>query len=118
MSRSEGLRVWDAAREFAEEVSVAAKDLPRHAPAGLRAQFASSAHSISSNIAEGVGRGSPGEKLQFARVARGSVEESQNYLRICGNLGLIERATFFRLWNRAVVIARMLSVLIARLERS
>lgn len=86
MSRSDGLRVWDAAREFAEEVSVAARELPRHAPAGLRAQFASSANSISSNIAEGVGRGSAGEKLQFARVARGSVEERQNYLRIASGI--------------------------------
>ena len=117
MSRSDGLRVWHAAREFAEVVSTLARDLPRTAPAGLRAQLAAAAHSVSSNIAEGAGRGTNGEMVQFFRLARGSLEETQSNLRICANTSLIERKKFYPVWNRSVAINRMLAGLIDRLSK-
>jgi|GraSoiStandDraft_10_1057309.scaffolds.fasta_scaffold667250_2 four helix bundle protein len=117
MSRSDGLRVWHAAREFAEEVSTLARDLPRTAPARLRSQLAAAAHSVSSNIAEGAGRGTSGEMAQFFRLARGSLEETQSNLRICVNTSLIDRQKFYPVWNRSVAISRMLAALIDRLGK-
>jgi four helix bundle protein len=118
MSRADGLRVWHAAREMAHDVNRVAKSFPRSAPSGLRSQLSSAAYSVCRNIAEGVGRGTNGEKVQFFRLARGSLEEAQSDLRLSADEGLIDRKTFYRLWNRTVVINRMLTALIVKMERS
>ena len=117
MESFEGLRVLQVTRELAEEVIAAVAEFPRHDPARLRSQLAEAAESVSSNIAEGVGRSSLGERLQFFRVARGSLEETKNHLKVCANTGRLRRRTFYRLWNRSVVSSRMLASLMANLER-
>ena len=116
MGKSRGLKVWEAARALAERVGIITKDLPRSSPAGLRRQLAEAALSVPSNIAEGAGRGTPADTLHYFHMARASLEEVQNDLRICVNSSLIDRATFFSVWNRSVVVSRMLAKLIARLE--
>ena len=118
MGKAHGLRLWDAARELSEDTLRAVQHVPVADPAGLRKQLATAVHSICSNIAEGTGRGSVRERLQFLRIARGSLEEVQTHVRVCANTGMLDRKTFFRLWNRSVVIGRMLGALIVRLERS
>ena len=117
MGKGHGLWLLDAARGLTEETLRIVDRLPAHDPSGTRQQLATSVHSVSANIAEGSGRGSTRERLQFLRIARGSLEETQNSLRICVNLGLLEKPTFYRLWNRSIVVGRMLSALMARLER-
>ncbi|WP_292772102.1 four helix bundle protein [Nostoc sp. NOS(2021)] len=44
-------------------------------------QIICSADSIGANIAEGVGRGSYQDNQQFVRIARGSLYETQHWLR-------------------------------------
>lgn len=44
-------------------------------------QLAESADSIGANIAEGVGRGSFKDNRRFVRIARGSLNETQHWLR-------------------------------------
>jgi four helix bundle protein len=117
MGRAHGLRVWYAAREYVDDVNATVAKLPRASPAGLRGQLVTSARSVSNCIAEGAGRGVRGEKLHYFRIARGSVEESQDQLRELVNGKLLGRRDFYRLWNRAAAIDRMLAVLIDGLER-
>ena len=117
MGKGNGLWLLDAARGLAEETSRVVERLPARDPAGTRQQLTTAVHSVSSNIAEGSGRGSTRERLAFLRIARGSLEEAQNNLRICVNLKWIDKPTFYRLWHRSVVIGRMLASLMARLER-
>ena len=50
-------------------------------------------------------------------MANGSLEESQDYLRKCVNAQLIDRKTFFKLWNLSVAVGRMILGLIAYYER-
>ena len=109
MCRSHALRVWHAARDAADLVIAIVADLPRSPATGLRAQLVRSARSVSNNIAEGAGRGSTGEKLHFFRLARGSVEETQDHIRELVNSKHIDKRTFFKLWNRYAVIDRMLA---------
>ena len=116
MTGAHGLRVWHAAREFSETVAGLASEFPRGAPPHLRGQIVSAARSVSASIAEGIGRGTPGEKLYYLRVARGSLEETQSDLRSCINKSLITRRQFYDAWNRAIVIGRMLRALIAKVE--
>ncbi|MCP2730878.1 four helix bundle protein [Limnofasciculus baicalensis] len=47
----------------------------------LGKQIIRSADSIGGNIAEGVGRGTSGDNKRFVRIARGSLYETQDWLR-------------------------------------
>ena|SRR5438067_1617127 len=88
MKDREPLKVLEAAREFARQIVMVTRLLPRRAPEGLRSQLAEAAQSISGIIAEGFGRGTNAEKIHYLRMANGSLEESQNYLRQCMNTRL------------------------------
>ena len=117
MGDSDGFRVLQAAREFAEKVAIMTRRLPSWAPAKLRGQLADSAGSVSRNIAEANGRGTPADEIRFYRYACGSLEEAQSDLRVCVNTSLIDRQTFYPLWNRSVTIGKMLIALIEKRER-
>ena|SRR5690349_17412816 len=118
MTRAEGLRVWHAAQEFSDDIAELCEQMPRRGTTRLRAQMLDSSESVADNIAEAAGRGVPGEKLQFLRYARASLEECQGQLKRCRKRGLVDEDTFHRLWNRSVAINKMLGSLIARIERA
>ena len=117
MSERERLRVLEAARQFGEQCVDIAQRLPRRAPAGLRTQLAEAAQAVSDLLAEGFGRGTAAEKIHYSQLANGSLEESQNQLRRCIDRRLIDKKSFFKVWNLSVVISRMLSALIEHFER-
>jgi four helix bundle protein len=108
MHDGDPLRVLDAARQFGQLVAEMTQHLSRRAPSGLRGQLTEAAQSVSALLAEGFGRGTDAEKVHYSRMANGSIEESQDYLRKCVNLNLIDRKTFFRVWNLSVAISRMI----------
>ena len=116
MGRAHGLRVWEAARQFADDM-IALMNSLEDCPAGLKSQAITAARSVSNGISEGAGRGSRGGKVQFIRIARGSIEECQDDLRELINGEYIDKPTFYRFWNRSVLIDRMLGALIDTLER-
>ena len=117
MSDGDPLRVLDAARRFGQLVTEMTQRLPRRAPSKLRGQLSEAAQSISALLAEGLGRGTTAERIHYSRMANGSLEESQDYLRKCVNAQLIDRKTFFKLWNLSVAVGRMILGLIAYYER-
>ena len=53
-------------------------------------QLVKAADSIGANIAEGTGRGTPGENRRFVRISRGSLNETKYWLRRAINRGLIQ----------------------------
>ena len=63
---------------------------PKEETFGLRAQLRRSGVSIPSNIAEGAGRNSSRELLQYLGVANGSLAEVQTQLEIARRLGYLE----------------------------
>jgi len=117
MDYSDGFRVLQAAREFAEQVVRMVRGLPSWAPAKLRGQLANSACSVSRNIAEGIGRGSAADVVRFLHYACGSLGEAQTDLRVCVNTSLIDQRTFYRLWNRSLTIRKMLDAMIDKRQR-
>ena len=82
----EDLRVWRQSMELAENVYRITESFPKREVFGLTSQLRSAATSIPQNIAEGQGRISTGEWLQFLGHARGSLYEVQTILALAERL--------------------------------
>ena len=91
MSTFKELTVWTDARRLAVEVYELTKTFPGEERYGLTAQMRRAAVSVSSNIAEGKGRGTFPDFRHFLRIARGSANEVQSQLEIAIALGMIDR---------------------------
>ncbi len=64
--------------------------MPARERYGLVAQIRSSAVSVSSNIAEGAGRGGEKEMARFLRFALGSLAELESQIELAQRLGLVD----------------------------
>ena len=85
------LLVWQEAINLIEVIYRETATFPREELFGLTTQMRRSAVSISSNIAEGAGRNSSGELLQFLGFASGSKAELDTHLEIALRLGFIQK---------------------------
>jgi len=73
------------------------------------AQLRKSSQSIAGNVAEGFDRRTIGERHHSLGVARGEAGETIIHLRPNFVTGRIDARTFWRLYNRLMVIRKMLS---------
>jgi four helix bundle protein len=80
------LIVWQKAMELVELVYRMSKQFPREEIYGLTSQIRRAAVSIPSNIAEGQGRSTTKDFLNFLSVARGSLREVETQLLISERL--------------------------------
>jgi four helix bundle protein len=78
---------WQKSMNLSTSVYVATKSFPKEEIFGLTNQLRRASVSIPSNIAEGKGRLSTGEFIQFLGIARGSTLEVQTQLEIAVRLG-------------------------------
>ena len=79
--RFQDLQVYRLAERLANEIWAIVNDWDYWAKDTLGKQIVRSADSIGANIAEGVGRGSFQDNRRFIRIARGSLNETQHWLR-------------------------------------
>ena len=106
------IKVWQKAIELVVDIYSCTRSFPREELYGLAGQLRHAAVSIASNIAEGKGRRTDREFLQFLHHARGSVFEVETQLTIASRLAYLPEAEVLRLGNSASEIARMLNGLI------
>jgi four helix bundle protein len=83
------LDVWKKARNLAKETMIIANSLPSNQSFSLAYQLSKSAISIPSNIAEGCGRNTTKDTLQFLFVSRGSIYELETQVFLCFDFGYI-----------------------------
>ena len=76
------LSVWQRAVQLTIEVYKLTSDFPGPERFGLTNQLRRASVSVASNIAEGYGRSTKGEYVQFLGHARGSVSEVETQLVI------------------------------------
>ena len=83
MSRTnfQKLRVYQLAERLADEIWKIVNNWEPFAKDTVGKQIVRSADSIGANIAEGSGRGTYQENRRFVRIARGSLNETQHWLR-------------------------------------
>src|SRR5262245_51716558 len=77
----ETLRVYQLAERLADEILTVAMEWNQFAQDTVGKQMVRSADSIGANIAEGTGKGSFKDNRRFVRTARGSLNETQHWLR-------------------------------------
>jgi len=106
------IKVWQKAIELVADIYSCTRSFPREELYGLAGQLRRAAVSIASNIAEGKGRRTDREFLQFLHHARGSVFEVETQLTIASRLGYMPEAEVLRGGDSASEIARMLNGLI------
>ena len=85
--------------------------LPKEETYALSDQMRRSAVSIPSNIAEGQGRNSDKEFVNFLSVARGSLWELETQIEICERLGYIDNAIKSNIFIMTAEVSKMLNAL-------
>ena len=113
----EKLKTWHEAIAFADLVYDVTTEFPNDERFGLTSQIRRASVSIAANIAEGAGRRSDKEFLQFLSHAQGSASEVETELLIAFRLGIIENAQYDRLVNALDDIGRLITGLSNHLKR-
>lgn len=115
-NRYQDLVAWRKAIEFVQRVYAITSKLPQEEMFGLKSQMRRAAVCVPSNIAEGQGRASRGEFLQFLGHARGSLYEVETQLEISSGLGYIPVAERDALMMEAQRLGCILNGLIGWLK--
>ena len=110
------LIVWQKGIEIVSDVYKATKKFPKDELYCLTSQIRRSAISIPANIAEGWGRGTTKNYIQFLEISRGSLFELNTLIIISYNQEYIDKATCDEIENRLNEIGRMINALITKLE--
>jgi four helix bundle protein len=109
------LVVWQKSVALVTEIYAATSNFPREEMLGLISQLRRCAVSVPSNIAEGQGRATKGEFIQFLSHARGSLFELETQLVVAGKLGYISLDRQQTLGWQTEEIARTLNGLLTSL---
>jgi four helix bundle protein len=86
------LQVCQKAVALVTETHRTTQGFPGEERFGLTSQIRRAATSVPANIAEGWGRGSTKEYVQFLIVARGSLLELETHLIVSRNLGYLKQS--------------------------
>jgi len=86
MATHKDLALWQLAMDFVVEIYETTSQYPSEEKYGLVSQIRRSAVSIPSNIAEGAGRNSKKQYIQFLNIALGSIAEIETQLIIAKRL--------------------------------
>ena len=89
-SAFESLRVYRLSEKLADEIWDLVMGWDIFARDTVGRQLVRAADSVGANIAEGTGRGSYQDNRRFVRTARGSLKETQHFLRRAFRRKLIE----------------------------
>lgn len=109
------LDVWCRARDLVIEVDKVTRAFPRSDRGLIASQLRRAVLSVPANIAEGCGRNSRKETIQFLRVASGSATEAESHLEVASGLRNLNGAQRKRLLGELKAIQRMLFRLIQNL---
>ncbi len=108
------LIVWQEAYKLAILIYKITKSFPRDEIYSLTDQIRRAATSIAANIAEGFGRQTYKEKIQFYYLAQGSLTELKNFILISNGIGYLKGMEFDELVKQANYVHQLLQGLITK----
>lgn len=108
MGPYKNLRVWQMSIELTKEVYRVTAMFPKSEIFGLVSQMRRCVVSISSNIAEGYGRGSNNDLLHFLSIAVGSSNELDTQMIISKELSYLREEDFLQLATLNSDVSKML----------
>jgi len=113
------LHVWTKSHQLTLDIYKATQQFPKEELFGLVSQLRRASTSIPTNIAEGSGRKSEKEFIQFLSIALGSANEVDYLIELSRDLGFISQEIWTQLDQEINEIQSMLFVLIRnKSERS
>jgi four helix bundle protein len=105
------LEVWRKAHKLVLEIYKVTNVFPRSEQFGVVSQLRRAAYSIPANLAEGYGRRSTKEFLQFLAVANGSAEELRYFLILSSDLRYLSPDIQARLEHEITGVVQMIAAL-------
>ena len=102
------LEIWTISHELTLEIYKNIKDFPKEEMFGLTSQIRRSSMSIPTNIAEGCGRNSNQQLINFLQIATGSCSELQYQIILSKDLSYINEKVYDSLQSNVIDIRRMI----------
>lgn len=110
------LNAWKEAHKLVLQIYSLVRKFPIKEQYVLTSQLLRAVISITSNLAEGFGRHSLKEKIQFYYLAQSSLTEVQNQLIIARDVGYLDYKEFDKIWSRTIVVHKLIGGLIKSLK--
>lgn len=107
-----GLKAWQEGHKLVLEIYKVTDKYPSKEGFGLTSQMRRAAISVTSNIAEGFGRTSKKDKINFYRMAKGSLYELQNQIILSKDLKYIDKDNFKYTADQTIAVSRLITGLI------
>jgi len=108
------LNAWKEGHKLVVLVYKVTKTFPREEVYSLVDQMRRAAASVTSNIAEGFGRQTYKEKVQFFYLAQGSLIELKNQILIAKDVDYLNQIDYIRLVEQANLTHQLLQGLIQK----
>ena len=110
------LEVWQKAHHLVLQTYRVTDGFPDKEKYGIVSQVRRSAASVPANIAEGFGRRTTKELLQFLANANGSLEETRYFLLLSCDLGYLAKERYAELEKDCTSVAQMIAALVRSLK--
>src|SRR3990167_10939945 len=94
------LNAWKESHGLVLFLYKVTKKFPKEEMFGLTSQMQRAAVSVTSNIAEGFGRQTYKEKVQFYYMAQGSLVELKNFIFIVRDVGYLSKESIIGLFEQ------------------
>jgi four helix bundle protein len=103
------LTAWQAARDLRKNIYLACAGFPKQETFALTSQIRRAAVSATANLAEGYGRFSYQENMQFSRQSRGSVYEVRDHLTTALDAGYITQEQYKQFDLQAISVIKLIN---------
>ena len=118
MHNYKNLHIWQEGINLARKIYEVTGNFPANEKYGIVSQMTKAAVSIPSNIAEGAGRNSNKDFVNFLSIAIGSIFELHTQIAICEQIGYIDEETTKQLEQQIYTLQQQITTYKQRIEGS
>lgn len=109
-------RIYQDAYGLTREIYQLTREWPTYELYNLTSQIRKSAHSVNSNICEGLSRNSDADCRRFIYNAYASLKETENHLQMAFDIGYLKKETYETYFSKMDSLCKMLYSFIEKLK--